>query len=141
MPFIIVTSLLALLGWLVVGFLHYQLVEEHFLVGRASLGQSRAAIMDQSLPSPPSSPFCPLPQAGTRSGPLHWHGHAHSRHGSHWGRSQERPPHWRRGVEMARKVTMNGNITIICKISLVMKKKHTKLMKFMTDQEKILPMI
>lgn len=41
-PFIVVMSLLTLLGWLLVGFLHYQLVEEHFLVGRAALGQSRA---------------------------------------------------------------------------------------------------
>lgn len=47
-PFIIIASLLTLLGWLLVGFLHYQLVEEHFLVGRATLGQSRASIRDQS---------------------------------------------------------------------------------------------
>lgn len=47
-PFIVLTSLLTLLGWLLVGFLHYQLVEEHFLVGRTALGQARASIRDQS---------------------------------------------------------------------------------------------
>lgn len=39
-PFIVMVSLLTLLGWLAVGFLHFQLVEEHFQVGGATLGQS-----------------------------------------------------------------------------------------------------
>lgn len=47
-PFIIVVSLLTLLGWLAIGFLHFQLVEEHFQVRGATLGQSATYILGLS---------------------------------------------------------------------------------------------
>lgn len=91
-PFIVLVSLLTLLGWVAVGFLHFQLVEQHFPVGGAALDQSgpesrpgiRPGLSLSSssfpplhllhlrlhLPSPPICPPPPLIYLFSRFSPL-----------------------------------------------------------------------